>query len=427
MTQGDVFKAFCAWRTNAKDFATLSGLDENYPVQVAQTIQKASPAAYDLMALALLMSVPDTAWSVIEKRFGKERMDKLDEAWKHVRTGYTYAEQASDEVKGLAMGAAIVAFDKLIKTAGELGTTLSLQDLGESPVQILHAVRMPECKMYARLEDKLKGTAYPELEKAYTAKLAEYLDARKEMDAQLSEIGIGDDDEKDEAEIHALRFEDHGLFDAPEVRQAYEILNHDTRVTAVPLAAALSIGRLMSDLAGPKNPATIAAGMLDAGLTRRTPDDNQFLAKKLPPAVMDILGKYNISDACMESAAPIADAPEPVRQLAVAKGIVSLDWARKESENLMEFLERRQKLMDSNVAAEMKAESLQPLRMLLKIIPEALAPIHNKTGSKELDQIFDAHLKDMNQFVAAHAPAAAAANGNRTILRMRRPGSGPTI
>lgn len=420
MNEPEVFKAFCAWRLNAKDFAEMSHEPETYPLEVAQLINKVNPAYTQLMKMALLTTVPEPAWGVMEKRFGAETVNKLDEMWKHVRTGYSYSEDACDDVKGLTMAAAIKSFDAFIKSVDNLGEVFSMAQIGGSPQEIVQKLQMPECKMFERLSGKLSGTAYPELEDLYNAKLGEYREARKQQTAQLAEMGMPFPDADDDAEALSVPFEMQGLTDAPEVRKAYEILTHDSRVGMGSLANAISVGRLLSELPDLKDPATIAAGMMDSGLARRTSTDAEFLAKKLPESVMDVLNNYDISAACLKSAEDIKEAPPAIRQLAVAKGVVLLDMARKQSEMVMEFIDMRSERLPPGVGEAMKAENMQPLKYLAAVIPKALEPIMNKTGSRQLEQIFDAQVKDLKQYVADHTPATdsqAMGNGGRIVFR----------
>ena len=418
MNQPEVFKAFAAWRTNAKDYAKLSQMDEKYPLEVAQLINAVNPQYTSVMKLALLTAVPEPAWSVIEKRFGADTVATLEETAKHARTGFSYCEGASDEIKGVIMATAIKAFGEFIDT--DVDDVFSTARMGASAQEIVHKLKMPECKMFDRLADKLTGTAYPDLEKAYAEKLAEYREARKERSAQLAQKGMPFDDE-DEEEALKIPFEMHGLDDAPEMRKAYEILTHDSRVGLTGLANGLSVGRLLSELPGAKDYATIAAGMIDAGLSRRSPDDAEFLAKKLPAGVMNVLNNYDIKNAVLTSAEDIVEAPPAVRQLAVAKGLVMLSMAQKQCENIMEFIDTREGKVPAEAMLAMKVRGFEPLKHFAAVIPAALSPILNKTGSRQLEQLFDAQVKDLNRYVDAHAPATASPgiNGGRISFRIK--------
>lgn len=425
MNEPEVFKAFCAWRLNAKDFAQASGLSEDYPVQVAQIINAANPNDTELMKLAMLMSVPEPAWGVMEKRFGAETIAKLDEAWKHVRTGYTYADEASDDVKGLALAAAIKSFDKFIAEADKIGESLSMVQMGKPPQEIMNQITAPECKMYERLAGKVSGTKYTALEELYAEKLVEYRAARQQQNETLQGIGFPVEEEDDQ-EILNIPFESQGLLDAPETRKAYELLMHDTRVDVQNLAAALSVARLLTELPGQKDAATIAAGMIDTGLPRRSYLDNEFLNKKFSDNVMGILENYDIRGAYTETAQYITQAPPAIRQLAVASAVVSLDLARKRGEGIMEYIEHRSDSMPAQLTAQLKAEQLEPLQFMATIIPKALEPLLGKTGCRQLEQIFDAQMKDFRQFVASHMPEAPgpdATGGRINIRRKPKPGT----
>jgi hypothetical protein len=423
MNEPEVFKAFSAWRLNAKDYAELSGMSENYPLEVAQLINAANPQYTELMKLALLTTVPEPAWGVIEKRFGPETIDQLEEMWKHARTGYSYCDQASDAVRGLTMAAAIQAFDDFIKSAAGLENTLSLAELGGEPEEILRKLDMPECKMFDRLEGKLTGTPYADLENLYAEKLYEYREARQMQNLQLAEMGLPFGDDEDEA-ARKTPFEAQNLVDAPEVRKAYDILTQDTRVGPQQLANALSVGRLLSELPDMRDAAVIAAGMIDAGLPRRTRSDAEFLGNILPQETMHVLNDYDVRTACLKSAAPLSEAPPAVRQLAVARGLVLLDAARKQCEQAMEYIDLRSEMLPPGVGDALKAENLTPVQAIAAVIPKALAPILNKTGSRQLEQLFDAQVKDLRRFVATHMPAmpGAEANGGRINFRMKPPG-----
>jgi hypothetical protein len=426
MNEPEVFKAFCAWRTNAKDFAKKSGLSEDYPVEVAQIINAANPKDTELMKLAMLMTVPEAAWTVIEKRFGAETVAKLEEAWKHVHTGYTYAEEASDDVKGLALAAAIKSFDKFIADAGKLGQTMSMAQMGKPPQEILNQIMSPECKMYERLGDKISGTKYAALEELYAEKLFEYRAARKQQNEELLQAGFPLDEEDDE-EVLNIPFESQGLLDAPEVRKAYELLTNDTRVQMTGLAAALSVARLLTELPGQKDPGVIAAGMIEAGLPRRNALDDEFLNKKFADNVMGVLENYDIHGAYTETAKYLTQAPPAVRQLAVAGGVVMLDMARRQGEGIMEYIALKEDTMPAQLTAQMKVEQLEPLQTMTVVIPQALSPILGKTGCRELEQIFDAQVKDVRRFVAAHMPQAPGPESNGGRIVPRRKKSGPDI
>jgi hypothetical protein len=423
MNEPEVFKAYCAWRTNAKEFARTSGLDENYPVQVAQIINGADPASTELMKLAMLMSVPESAWSILEKRFSAETVARLDEAWKHVHTGYTYVDEAGDDVKGLALAAAIKSFDKFIADADRLGQTMSMAQMGKPPQEILSQIMAPECKMYERMAGRISGTPYPALEALYAEKLVEYREARQQQNEALLEIGFPVDDDDDNEALN-IPFESQGLFDTPEIREAYELLTRDTRVDMHGLAAALSVARLLTELAGEKDAGVIAAGMIDAGLPRRNSLDNEFLNKKFSDNVMGVLENYDIHGAYTDTAKYITQAPPAVRQLAVAGGIVMLDLARKQGENILEYIELRSDSMPAQLTTQMKVEQLEPLQAMTVVISQALSPIMGKTGCRQLEQIFDAQVKDVRHFIASHMPEApgAESSGGRITFRHKKPG-----
>jgi hypothetical protein len=331
--------------------------------------------------------------------------------WKHARTGYTYADEASSEVKGLAMVAAIKAFDNFMGSSANVNSTFSLEELGVGPREMVEKLEAPECKVFERLADRLTGTAYPELEQLFAEKLAAYREARREQVEELAQMGMDFDD--NDAEALQIPFEMQGLADAPEVRKAYDILTHDSRVSLMNLANALSVGRLLSELSDVKDPTAIAAGMLDTGLTHMKNEDAEFLAKRLPADVMQILDDYDIERAVTRSAEVLREAPPSVRQIAVAKGLVMLDMARQQSEKVFEYIDMKADALPPGMDKEMKAETIEPLEMLAAVVPKALAPILNRSGSRMLDQLFDAQLKDTRAFVARHSQPSAIPNMGR--------------
>ena len=425
----DVFKAFTVWTANAKDFAAKSGMNEDYPVKVAQLVNAASPESTQLMALALLMSVPEPAWGIVEKRFGKGMVEKLDEAWKHVRTGYAYVDEASDEVKGLALAAATVAFDKYIQGADKTRETIiSKVQMGQAPQQIMRSLLAPECRAYEKLGEKIRNSAYPDLEAGFAGKLGDYFEARKEQNSQLASMNFmimdGEEEDADPAKIKAgyAPFESTGLLDDPKVRAAYAVLTTHNRVQPQNFQDALTVGALLSES---KDAVTVAAGLIDAGIRQFFPDDFGFLAKKLDPAVIDIVKNYDVTRAFIEAPQIIAHSPRPVQQIALARGIVMMDNAKKQSEELLEMISVNASRLPPEMGAQLRQQGLQPAQLVSEMVPIALAPVFGQTGAPKLESLFASRMQDLDAFINAQSAPAPAANDEDGPVVLAGPGKKP--
>jgi hypothetical protein len=431
----EVFKAFSMWRQNAADFAAKSGLDENFPVQVAQVLYTADPADRQLVALALLMPVPATAWGLVEKRFDRETVEALGEAWTHVRTGYAYAGDASEKVKALALAAAIASFDAFIKNADmTLQTVTTKVQMGEEPGAIIKSLLGGDCKRYERLAETIKGSAHPALEGQYAETLAAYFSAKDEQKQQLAALGvmIADDDDEETGETNtprALRagpvaFEDTGLPDDPLVRAAYALVSTHSRVTPRNFADAVSAGKM---LAGAGDAVTVAAGMVDAAIRDLNAEDYGFLAKKLDPAVMDILCNYNLTTDFLMRPEHIAEGPRSVRQMALARGILMLDHAREQSGDLLKRVERLAGEVPPEVGAQLKEQSLQPARVVSQIVPLALAPVFGDTGAPALEKLFAQRMQALDDFIETQTMSGGPMVGAPPLPGRRRPTPGPGL
>jgi hypothetical protein len=104
-----------------------------------------------------------------------------------------------------------------------------------------------------------------------------------------------------------------------------------------------------------------------------------------------------------------------------------LDMARRQGEGIMEYIALKEDTMPAQLTAQMKVEQLEPLQTMTVVIPQALSPILGKTGCRELEQIFDAQVKDVRRFVAAHMPQAPGPESNGGRIVPRRKKSGPDI
>jgi hypothetical protein len=421
----DVYKAFSIWRLNAKDFAERSGLSEDYPLKVAQLAASAEPENTGLITLAMLMSVPTAAWGVVQKNFGAKTVETLAEAWRHVRTGYAYVDEASDDVKGLALAAACTCFDKFIRTAPETGPTMISQiQLKKDPSEILRSLLGPECRVYERLGDKIRGYS-PALTALYEEKLSDYNDARADQNDQLAELGVMiADGEQEPAEAGKIvigypPFEMTGLIDDPMVRAAYDVLISHTRVQPDKYHDAMTVGLLLTE----ENDAlAVATGLLDAGVGGFTPDDFAFLGKKLDPAVIDMLENYNVMEAFTRYPEMIAECPRSVQHLALARGIVLMAGARHQSEDLMEMIEQRAAVIPPEMQQQLRQQGLMPVLTIAEVIPYALEPLIGKSGAPKLESQFSAGLKDLQEFVARQAGAA---EKEPPMAASRKPPTGP--
>ncbi len=394
-----IFKAFSTYRDNMEDLPPDVREDEA-PLKVARLIGQYTNDNNGVM-LALLGLMPQTTWGVIKKRFGEEIADQLAESRLHVATGYAYLAEASPAVKQLTMAGAIVAFDRVEKSAEDMADAVRTIKLsGAAPLGFTApTVLMPDT--YAKIGRATEGTSgAPQLEALYQQRFESMKYAQATMIAEMAEVGIfiqGMHPGQAPAEIRYPSFEDTGLMDTPKIRTAYEALTQHTRVQPEDFEGALSVGKILSTVSPTKNPTSIAAALIDVGIREMNPYDMHFLSKKLDWDVTELLNTVSVYTA--DRAQTVLAAPVEFRQIAVANAVAVMDDARKGGE---EFLRLMEEHPDYPKGAIM--QNMLSLKRVSIMSQQVFGPAVGTTDMPELDRLFGDKLKALNAFIEQNMP-----------------------
>lgn len=413
-----VFRAYKTYEKNAKEAAAEMGLSEEYAVKVAQAINATVGADSKLLSAALLTIVPRQSWDIIEKNFGKETTALLEEVDLHSRTGFAYVDQASENVKTIALASAIAAFDEFHQLSSGIESTVQQVMTGQKPMEELEKKMMmvPNVEVYAHLGRSLADkTASPQLEALFEQKFSEFRDAREEHSQKLIDMGImftgpgaptmpG----TAPAEIRYPSFDETGLFDDDKVRAVYDVITNHPRVQPEDFEGALAAAKLLSDLPASKNPTAVAAALLDIGLRSLNMDDLSFLKAKVDWDVLDLLAAHSVRDPLNQVA--LKSAPEEFKQIVVANTTASITHAQEGIKVALEALDRQDEDLPTEMSMPpelkqmMKMQALQQLEMLSLLSTRMIGPVLGTTGAPELEKAYEQSVKDAQQFVRDNGP-----------------------
>ncbi len=394
-----VFKAFKTYRDNMSELPPEIREDQA-PLKVARLIGQHTNDNQGVM-LALLGLMPQTTWGVVKKRFGDEIAEQLAESRLHVATGYAYLADASPAVKQLTMAGAIVAFDRVEKSAEDMQEAVRTIKLsGAAPLGFTApTVLMPDT--YAKIARATEGTSgAPLLESLYQQRFESMKDAQAQMIEQMAEVGIfiqGMHPGQAPAEIRYPAFGDTGLMDTPKIRAAYDTLTQHTRVQPEDFEGALYVAQILSTVSPTKNPTSIAAALIDVGIRQMNPYDMHFLSKKLDWDVTELLNTVSVYTA--DRPQTVLAAPVEFRQIAVANAVSVMDDARKGGE---EFLRLMSEHPDYPKGAIM--QNMLSLKRVSIMSQQIFGPAVGKTDMPELDRLFGDKLKALNAFIEQNMP-----------------------
>jgi hypothetical protein len=412
-----VFRAFKTYEKNAKDAADETGLSEEYAVKVAQAINQTVGADPKLLSAALLTVVPRQSWDIIEKNFGKDTTALLEEAELHNRTGYAYVDQASDNVKAIALASAIASFDEFRQISAGIESTVQQVMTGQKPMEELEKKMMmvPSVEVFAHLGRSLADkTASPQLEALFNEKFGEFRDAREEHSQKLMDMGVmftgpgAPTLGTAPAEIRYPSFEETGLLDDAKVRAVYEVITNHPRVLPEDFEGAVAAAKLLTDLPASKNPTAVAGALLDIGLRTLNRDDLAFLKPKVDWDVLDLLSVHSVRDPMNQLG--LQRTPEEFKQIVIANTTASIAHAKEGIKGALEALDQQDFGMPEEMAMPpelkqmMKLQALQQLDTLSVLSMRMIGPVLGTTGAPELEKAYQESVKDAHQFVRDNGP-----------------------
>ncbi|MEZ0223891.1 MAG: hypothetical protein ACAH83_05005 [Alphaproteobacteria bacterium] len=431
-----VFKAYSTYAKNAKDLTQETGLSEDFGIKIAQAINTATGGDSNLVTLALMSTMPPATWGVVERSFGKDVVNQMEESLKHSRTGYAYIDQASEPVKALALASAIALFDELKEKNdkasqqfenllgglnGGLGGGMGGDMDGMPDMDALNSVlpgmiqgMLPDTNVYGQLARNLSDkTSYPQLAQMLTDKLEEFKFAQAEQQEKLAQMGIiiagpGMGIMGAPVEVRYPSFDETGLLDDPKVRAAYDAVINNPRTQPDSFEGALAAGKLLSTLPVSKNPLTVAAAVLDISIRDLNQDDFEFLGKKLDWDVIELVQKYGTHSPLMQG--QLEKAPVEAKQIVVANLTVQMTHVR---EGVQEMLDRMAQPpadmpegmeMPPELKRMMEMQAVQQMAGISAMAQRAVRPLLGTLDAPELEEAFKQNVQAMQEFVAAHMP-----------------------
>jgi hypothetical protein len=403
VTEG-LYKAFCVWRTNARAYAQKYGAPEEMPLRMAKTIAGTTEAGTDLKAteipamLALLVAAPPETERIMRTRFGDAALDLLQEYEQHRRLGFNYIGRASEPVRAVALAAAVETFRDFTAAVDAVAQSAPASPTGAARSKLIEQLSLPGADIFERMMEKISLPSHPALEQLYVETREDYCEAahlRAQMLAGLRTPAS----ENAAADAGAAPFESQRLLDAPAVREAYALLLNDTRLQPANLAAALSAARLLSEHEDAKYPQAVAACLLRTGLPGFSRADIGFLTGTCDPATLGLLRGCDTFGAAGENSSRLREAPEAIRQIAFAQGIVVLNRTWLDSQDFVDQLELGPATLTAQQKSALKDMRLEPGVARAEKICETLKPLFGTTGAPQIEQIFAAEMDRFTRFL----------------------------
>ncbi|MDE1151978.1 MAG: hypothetical protein PW788_05505 [Micavibrio sp.] len=380
----------------------------NFPVRVAQLLNSTG-AGPTLVSLAMLSVMPPETYGVVEKSFGKEMVELMQESARHDRTGFAYIAEASDAVKLLTLASSVASFEDFQKLAEKTDAALTNLEMGQPPAdgQLMIPV-LPDTKIYDRLGDAIiNTTSSPQLEALFTERFVDFRIANDQLKAKISSMGLDQQlgmmgmgmPGSPDNEFRYPSFEETKLLDDPKVRGAYELLTRDGRVLPEDFEGALEAAQLLSTAPATKNPLAVAGALIDVGIRAIGPDDFPFLDKKLDWDVIDLV--KNNSVRRIRTPQELLTAPEEFRQIAVASAASSLSQMKKAGSEMIDGLANEEQIPEQ-IRPMIIMQTLQPMAGMANAMYRTLTPVLGKTGAPEIDAAFTTNMKELKEFIESN-------------------------
>ncbi|MDE1151977.1 MAG: hypothetical protein PW788_05500 [Micavibrio sp.] len=380
-----VYRAYMTYVKNAEP-----GPLQEHGLRMAQVLQQTLGNNPDILSLALLSILPPETYGLMGRRFGTEAMEVLEEANKHARTGFAYVEEARPQVKLLATASAIASiedFDAGLasyrdKVAAFQATGVKPQKLEEPPVP---NVRL--CSLVARYA--FGDTGSDTLDYLLIEKLEDF---NMTVEEKLAEFNIDYT-----APVDYPGFAKAKLRDEDVVKDAYYVLTTHAMAEDDDIEKALEAAQLLS--AEPSaSPTAIAAVLLDIGLKGRSPDDLQFLQKRLDWDVLDLLFAHNVREP--GGIKELAAAPLEFRQMALAHAAVSMGAMLTAGENILIGLDNGQ--IPESLGPMLKLNAVMKLEKMVSDNEKIFTPMRSMFDTPELSLLMEYTSDAANEYISKH-------------------------
>ncbi len=419
-----VFKAFTMYSKNAATApaakprqiqpgvtAETPEAHDNYAVRVAQLLNETGNTDPQLLSLALLNVMPPQTYGIVEKSFGKPMIELLNEAGKHNKTAFAYVAEASENVKLLTLAAAVATFEEFRGEAQKAEEMLLKMADGQQPANGRLMIPMiPDMRIYERLSEVLfDKTTSRTLEEHFREKLSDFKNDNDRLKNRIIEMGLAEQlppqiaytlNRPDTASFRYPSFEETGLLDTPKVRAAYDVITTHPFVPPEGFEAALEVGKTLTDKLEAPNPTAVATGLLMTGMQHITPEDFEFLDKKLDWDVTDLMKKYGGETGV--DPRELAAAPAEMKQVLLANTIASLGGMQEAIKSLKEMIEQQEDIPEK-VRPLILAENLERMLFMTDMMDQTRRVMGN-TDAPQLDAMFKEQMKEVRADIAANMP-----------------------
>ena len=418
-----VFKAFTMFSKNAAQEAPKArqiqpgvtaekpAEHDNYPVRMAQLLNETGNTDPQLLSLALLNVMPPQTYGIVEKSFGKPMVELLAEATKHNKTAFAYVEEASETVKLLTLAGAVATFEEFRGEAQKAEEMLLKMADGQQPANGRLMIPMiPDMRVYERLSEVLfDKTSSRTLEETFREKLSDFKNDNERLKSRIIEMGLAEQlppqisymlNRPDSASFRYPSFEETGLLDTPKVRAAYEVITTHPFVPPEGFEAAIEVGKLLTEKLEAPSPTAVATSLLMTGMQHITPDDFEFLDKKLDWDVTDLMKKYGKESGV--SPRELASAPVEMKQVLLANTIAGLTGMKEGIQSIKEMIDQQEEI-PAEVRPMVLAENLQRMLYMTDMMDQTRRLIGN-SEAPQLDAAFKTILKEVRADIAANMP-----------------------
>ncbi|MDI1228684.1 MAG: hypothetical protein PSY14_13470 [bacterium] len=384
---------------------------DNYAVRVAQLLNETGNTDPQLLSLALLNVMPPQTYGIVEKSFGKPMIELLNEAIKHNKTAFAYVAEASENVKLLTLAAAVATFEEFRGEAQKAEEMLLKMADGQQPANGRLMIPMiPDMRIYERLSEVLfDKTTSRTLEETFREKLSDFKNDNDRLKNRIIEMGLAEQlppqiaytlNRPDTASFRYPTFEETGLLDTPKVRAAYDVIISHPFVPPEGFEAALEVGKMLTDKLEAPNPTAVATGLLMTGMQHISPEDFEFLDKKLDWDVTDLMKRYGGETGVHPR--ELAAAPIELKQVLLANSIASLGSMPEGIKSMKEMIEQQEDIPEK-VRPMILAENLNHMLMMTDMMDQSRRVIGN-SEAPQLDAMFKDLMKQVRAEINANMP-----------------------
>ncbi|HYD19344.1 MAG TPA: hypothetical protein VEF76_12785 [Patescibacteria group bacterium] len=410
-----VFKAFAMFSKEIEGAKKIPGeeINENFAVRVAQLLNETGNKDSKLLSLALLNVMPPQTYGIVEKQFGREMTDLMNEAGKHSRTSYAYINEAGETVKLFTLAAAVATFETFHAEAEKAEEMLQKMADGQPPAN--GRLMLPiaaDSRVYDRLAEVLfDKTTSPALEELFRDRLSSFKNDNDRLKSRIIEMGLASElppqiqmklNSPDSASYRYPAFEDTGLLDTPKVRAAYDVIVSHPLASPEGFEAALEVGKLLTDKVEDENPTAVATGLMMTALQGLSKEDFEFLDKKIDWDVTDIMKQFASGrPVTMQS---VAQAPAEFKLALLANTVTNLGHMKDGIAQLKDMLAQQEEIPEK-MRPIILAQNLQQMMMMTESFDQTRRLI-GKTSAPELEAMFKDLIREVRAEIVANMPAS---------------------